>query len=48
MHEALHAPNFLGKWLSILIRRSINPVIEERLSLYIRVQKTRTVGVHGD
>ena len=23
MHKALHAPNFLWKWLSVLIRRSV-------------------------
>ena len=31
MHKALHAPNFLRKWFSVLIRRSVYPVIEERL-----------------
>jgi hypothetical protein len=37
MHKALHAPNFLWKWLSVLIRRSVYPVIEERL-VHILVQ----------
>ncbi len=37
MHKALHAPNFIWKWLSVLIRRSVYPVIEERL-MHIHVQ----------
>ncbi len=32
MHKALHAPNFLWKLLSVLIRRPVYPIIEERLT----------------
>jgi hypothetical protein len=40
MHKALHASNFLWKWLSFLMRRSVNPVIEERL-MHILAQRQR-------